>query len=124
MNTPHDIRSLAPNQIFVFGSNTAGIHGLGAARTARQLFGAVHGVGMGRTGQSYGIATKNSKLETLPLPAIQQSVNEFLHYARAHPELEFLVTLIGCGYAGYRPDQIGPMFQNVPENVILPVEFS
>ena len=47
------ITTLAPNQIFVFGSNLAGIHGAGAARQARKQFGAAIGIGEGLTGRSY-----------------------------------------------------------------------
>lgn len=43
--------------IFVFGSNLAGRHGLGAARTALLEYGASYGVGEGRTGRSYAIPT-------------------------------------------------------------------
>lgn len=124
--TPHDINGLMPNQVFVFGSNTAGVHGKGAARTAEQLFGAKRGVAEGMSGQSYAIPTRNyhlGKFTTLPLDVISIYVKKFVEYARAHPEKEFLVTLIGCGYAGYQPDKIKPMFRNVPENVTLPVEF-
>ena len=35
--------------IFVFGSNIAGRHGRGAALYAKQNYGAVYGVGIGRT---------------------------------------------------------------------------
>jgi len=126
IHTPHDIRSLAPNQIFVFGSNTAGVHGKGAARTAQELFGARKGVGEGMSGQSYAIPTRryeHGRFTTLPLDEIAHYVNGFIVYAEVHPELQFLVTLIGCGYAGYRPEQIKPMFAGAPENVVLPVEF-
>lgn len=37
------IRSLQPNQIFVFGSNTQGRHELGVAKMALQKFGAKYG---------------------------------------------------------------------------------
>lgn len=133
MNTPPDIHNLMPNQIFVFGSNTNGVHGKGAARTAADLFGAVRGIGEGRTGQCYAIPTRRMlphqfgqrgfKFETLSLEDIGHHVGRFLAYTRDHPELQFLVTLIGCGYAGYRPEQIKPMFARRTENVIVPVEF-
>lgn len=130
-NTPHEILSLEPNQIFVFGSNTNGVHGKGAALTAKNLFGAKRGVGAGPTGKCYAIPTrvmvktfgKYPKFETLSLDQIAKHVYQFLSYAAFHTELEFLVTPIGCGYAGYKPEQIAPMFRNVPTNVILPVEF-
>jgi hypothetical protein len=126
IHTPHDINSLAPNQVFVFGSNTAGVHGKGAARTAAQLFGARRGVSEGLSGQSYAIPTRryeHQHFTTLPLDEIAFYVSQFLGYAVVHPEKQFLVTLIGCGYAGYQPRQIAPMFKGCPGNVILPVEF-
>ncbi|WP_349898389.1 A1S_2505 family phage non-structural protein [Parafrigoribacterium soli] len=112
------ITELQPGEIFVFGSNATGSHGAGAARTAYEKFGAVWGQGHGLQGQSYGIDTM-SGIET-----IQREVGEFLEFAGAHPELRFLVTKIGCGIAGYTPAQIAPLFRSVPENVVLPEEFT
>ena len=57
--TPEVVPSLQPDEIFVFGSNTAGVHGGGAAKTALAKFGAIYGQGCGRQGQSYAIPTKN-----------------------------------------------------------------
>jgi hypothetical protein len=122
--TPEEITELKPNQVFVFGSNLAGIHGGGAAWLAKAKFGAKPGVGCGLMGQSYGIATKDHQLQTLSLPRIQDQVDHFLHFAEEHPNLEFLVTKIGCGLAGYTVADIAPMFQqSIPKNVILPKEF-
>lgn len=106
--------------IFVFGSNTAGRHGKGAALTAKTRYGAQPGAGAGRTGQAYAIPTKNGRLETLPLTTIQSYVTSFLWYASHNPELIFRVTRIGCGYAGYDDSQIAPMFANAPDNCRLP----
>jgi hypothetical protein len=54
-------------------------------------------------------------------------VDEFLTFAKAHPGLKFLVTEIGCGIAGFTPDDIAPLFQPVIdeniENVYLPESF-
>lgn len=114
------ITSLEPNQIFVFGSNLAGRHGAGAALDARKLFGAIIGIGQGPQGQSYAIPTKDHHLQVLLLPDIQKHVTEFLAYARLHPELEFLVTPIGTGLAGYSVKQIRPLFgESLPANVKL-----
>lgn len=115
---------LAPDEIFVFGSNTAGIHGAGAARDARRHFEAKHGVGEGPTGRCYAIPTKDSRLTTLPLDRIKVSVDAFIAYAKRHPRLRFIVSPIGTGLAGYLPKDIAPMFAEVPENVILPEEFT
>ena len=123
--TPDNITSLAPNEIFVFGSNEAGRHGLGAARLAFRRFGAIMGQGDGKMGQCYGISTKDDQFKTLPLHRIAPKILKFLRYAEAHPELKFLVTQIGCGLAGYKPKQIAPLFFSVsiPDNVVLPKQF-
>ena len=89
-------------QIFVFGSNLAGRHGKGAALAARNENGAVYGVGVGRTGNAYAIPTKDAQIKTLDLSIIHRYVREFLIYAEAHPDLEFKVTAIGTGLAGYK----------------------
>jgi hypothetical protein len=106
--------------IFVFGSNLAGRHGKGAALTALRTYGAVYGQGVGPQGQSYAIPTKDENLRSLPLLTIDRYVYKFLQYARDHPDEKFLVTRIGCGYAGYTDRQIAPMFALAPDNCILP----
>lgn len=117
------INNLKDNQIFVFGSNEAGIHGAGAAKQAFKEFGARWGQGIGIAGRTYAIPTKDIKIQTLPLSSIKKYVDVFLDFAERNLEWEFLVTAIGCGLAGYKPEQIAPMFKNVPSNVILPKEF-
>lgn len=114
------INELKDNQVFVFGSNRAGRHGKGAALTARKKFGAKNGQGVGLMGQSYGIPTKGWKLEVLPLSEIEIQVNRFLLFAHKNRQLEFLVTPIGCGLAGYKPKYIAPFFARVSDNVKLP----
>ena len=109
--------------IFVFGSNSAGRHGKGAALYARQHHGAIYGQGEGRQGNSYAIPTKGIHLETLSLAAIKICVDAFLLYAAEHPDERFHLTPIGCGLAGYRPGDIAPMFVRAPSNVHLPIEF-
>ena len=118
--TPSLITALKPNEIFVFGSNLQGIHAGGAARAARLHFGAVMGQGVGMQGQSYAIPTMQGGTET-----IKPYVDEFVEYARKHPELHFLVTAIGCGIAGFDADDIAPLFEEAKdiENISLPDEF-
>jgi len=106
--------------IFVFGSNLAGRHGKGAALFARQNHGAEYGVGIGRTGNSYAIPTKGHSIKPIPLTSIAGFVMEFIAYARRNPELEFEVTKIGCGLAGYKESDIAPMFKDAPPNCHLP----
>ena len=109
--------------IFVFGSNLAGRHGKGAALYAKQCCGAIYGKGFGRQGDSFAIPTKDQHLQVLPLSTIQSYVDLFIDYANAHPTLEFEVTAIGCGLAGYTPKQIAPMFKGAPKNCKLPSTF-
>lgn len=123
-NTPENITKLESDEIFVFGSNLAGRHGAGAALLALKKFGAISGQGYGLMGQSYGIATKDERIQTLPLDRIQVQVNKFLRFAENNSEKTFLVTQIGCGLAGYSPKDIAPLFKGVPSNVILPESFS
>ena len=105
--TPEWIHDLAPpNEVFVFGSNLGGMHGGGAARIAYRCFGAKMGVGVGLQGQSYAIPTMQGGPET-----IRPYVDEFIDFARQHPETTFLVTPIGCGIAGFTPADIAPLFQ-------------
>lgn len=118
--TPDMISVLKNNEIFVFGSNLGGMHGGGAARAAYNRFGAVWGQGVGLQGQSYAIPTMQGGVET-----IKPYVDEFIGFAQDHPELKFLVTRIGCGIAGFRDEQIAPLFAAAidQDNIILPREF-
>lgn len=118
--TPEWIDDLQENQVFVFGSNLAGMHGGGAARVARLRFGAVMGKGVGMQGRSYAIPTMQGGTET-----IRPYVNDFIAYAKEHPELTFLVTPIGCGIAGFESEDIAPLFEKASnvENIWLPKSF-
>ena len=118
--TPDFITELKENEIFVFGSNLEGMHGGGAARLAYNKFGAIWGQGVGLQGQSYGIPTMHGGVED-----IKPYVDEFIEFAKSHPELTFLVTRIGCGIAGFRDEEIAPLFKECIEidNVILPRSF-
>lgn len=107
-------------QIFVFGSNLAGRHGKGSAREARLKWGAVYGVGMGRTGNAYAIPTKDEVLKVLPSSVVNAYIQEFRTYAEEHPDLDFIVVKIGCGLAGFKEEEIAPLFRKFPENCILP----
>lgn len=106
-----------PFQIFVFGSNLAGRHGKGAALFASTYCGAERGVGRGPTGRSYAIPTKDERLRVLPRDMIKVAVDEFLEYARERPELEFYLTPVGTGLAGYSMFTMRTMFGELPSNV-------
>ena len=123
--TSENITHLEEDEVFVFGSNKAGIHGAGAAYTARYLFGAKSGVGVGPTGSCYALPTKNEHLVTMSLPEIEDEVQDLLRHAQVNKEQTFLITKIGCGLAGYKEEDIAPMFTEflMLDNVTLPKEF-
>lgn len=117
--TPARISSLMENEIFVFGSNALGQHMGGAARQAVQQFGAIMGVGHGIQGSSYAINTMSG------INDMKKDISAFEDYAIEHPDQRFLVTAIGCGIAGYTPEQVAPLFKGCRDisNVTLPEEF-
>lgn len=124
--TPSWISSLAPHEVFVFGSNLQGLHMGGAAKVAFQKFGALWGVGNGPTGRSYAIPTMHGGPE-----AIRPYVAQFINYAVAHPHRRFLLTRIGCGIAGFTDGQMSSLFSgglgypsilHVP-NITIPAEW-
>lgn len=117
--TPHHIAQLKPNEVFVFGSNAQGMHYGGAAAFAVAHFGAVMGNGEGMQGQTYAIPTMEG------LDNLRPAMERFIEFAKTHTEQTFLVTPIGCGIAGYKPEDIAPMFaEALPlANVYLPQSF-
>lgn len=119
--TPDNIETLKSNEIFVFGSNKEGMHIGGAASYAFDNFGAVWGQGEGLFGQSYAIPTMDDE----NVNSIQPYVDRFIEFAKLHKDLTFLVTKIGCGIAGFTPEEIAPLFKDAIEleNVMLPEEF-
>ena len=118
--TPERISSLRDDEVFVFGSNPQGHHAGGAAATAHAKFGAVWGKGVGIQGQSYAIPTMHGGVDT-----IRSYVDDFIKFADSHPELYFYVTRIGCGIAGYKDEEIAPLFYSAygMPNVSLPESF-
>jgi hypothetical protein len=105
--------------IFVFGSNEAGIHGAGAAKYAYENKGAVWQVGFGYHGESFAIPTKDYAIQTLPLAEVKEYVDMFLTFVENHPELEFQVTRIGCGLAGFKDIDIAPLFRDASCNCLF-----
>lgn len=102
--------------VFVFGSNEGGVHGAGAAKHAYEKKGARWGKSYGHHGDSFAIPTKDEYIETMPLERIAQYVQGFLAYAKGHRKLRFQVTAIGCGLAGYKHEDIAPMFKGASIN--------
>ena len=117
--TPSVVNVLDKSEVFVFGSNVYGHHAGGAARAALRKYGAIWGQGEGLQGQSYAIPTMEG------IDNMKSAIERFVSFAKQHQELKFLVTAIGCGIAGYRPDEVAPFFKEVTnrENVYLPLPF-
>lgn len=117
---PDRISELENYQIFVFGSNLAGNHAGGAAAIAADQFGAIWGQGVGLQGQSYGIPTMHGGIDE-----IKPYVDEFIAFAKQNPDLDFLVTRIGCGIAGLTEEEMAPLFAEgaAVENIYLPDTF-
>ena len=125
----HSTLGMNKNEIFVFGSNLAGIHGAGAALYAKLHHGAPYiknvtaewGVkgknGVGLQGSAYAIPTKDEWIKTLPIERIEPFVKEFIEFAKANNEMNFNVVRVGCGLAGYKEIQIAPLFEGSPSNV-------
>ena len=113
------IATLGENEIFVFGSNIQGAHGGGAAWFAHKNLGAEWGVGEGLTGRCYALPTMEGEA------SLKVAVDHFIACAKEHPELTFLVTAVGCGIAGYTPNEVAPLFKEALtlENVYLPEIF-
>ena len=118
--TPENIEKLGEDEVFVFGSNLAGMHLGGAAKTAVKRFGAVMGQGVGMQGQSYAIPTMQGGVET-----IKPYVDNFIALAREWDQTTFYVTRIGCGIAGFSDEEIAPLFAEAMDhyNVRLPESF-
>ncbi|USE84229.1 A1S_2505 family phage non-structural protein [Acinetobacter tibetensis] len=117
------VKSLPEDTVFVFGSNMAGTHAGGAAKIALLHFGAMKGAGRGWAGQSYAIPTMNEHLQQMPLSQIQHYIDDFKIYTQHHPKTKYFITSVGCGVAGYKVEEIAPMFKGISHNVIFPASF-
>ena len=111
--TPQFINKLKHNEVFVFGSNTLGRHGKGAAKDALK-FGAKYGHGEGLFGKTYAIPTKGVDLsKAFSIDEIKYYVEGFVEHVKNHPNNIYLVTDVGCGLAGYKPRDIAPLFKDL-----------
>ena len=118
--TPDNLTTLYDKEIFVFGSNPAGMHNGSAAKYAKDNFGAIQGKGEGLQGQSYAIPTTQGGLKEL-----KKHVDAFIDFAIDNPWYTFLVTKIGCGNAGFKIKEVAPLFRFAlgHSNIVLPKEF-
>lgn len=121
-HTPENINKLDSDQIFVFGSNLAGRHGAGAAKVARELFGAEYGIGEGLTGQSYAFPTLTENFQKVSEFDLLESIENFYHCCESNLDKQFILTKVGCGLAGFTENYMIECFNKYkkPINLILP----
>jgi len=117
------ITALKHNQIFVFGSNLAGSHAGGAAWQAWTMFGAEQGVGEGPTGKCYAFPTLTEDFKQVSNTQLKASRLKLYKYAEAHPELDFMLTKVGCGIAGFSENEMRKLFKNAPKNIKKPEDW-
>lgn len=130
-----DIRP-SSDVVYVFGSNVEGRHGLGAAKTAREQFGAVYGQGEGLQGSSYGIptkdlrVTKNKGYRSVSQDSIIRSIATMYAVARSAPEKKFMVAYrngpMVRSLSGYSGSEMISMFLkagSIPSNVYFSSEW-
>ena len=112
--------------IFVFGRNPEGRHGAGSAYVARNLFGAVYGVGEGITGSSYALPTKDIRVpgtRSISKEQIKLNIEKMYETAKSMPDKKFMVayrtTENEVSLNGYSGLEMVEMFMShdVPENV-------
>ena len=124
--TPEFVESLKDGQVFVFGSNLIGYHSGGASLVAMQRFGAVWGQAEGPQGQCYAIPVdiRGEAVDNISA-YMKRHIDKFIAYAKAHPELFFLVIRVGCGNAGFDEEFVAPFFKEAMKmgNVSLPKSF-
>lgn len=111
--------------LFVFGSNLAGRHGMGAALYAKQNHGAVYGVGEGVTGNSYAFPTKDENMQVRPLNKIKESYDTLIKTAFDNPTWLFTLTPVGTGLAGYERKDILKIIKtrDIPSNIVFTKEW-
>ena len=110
------------DEVFVFGSNLAGVHGAGTAKQALK-YGARYGQGIGLHGRTFAIPTKDHDIKTLPLEAIKPYVLRFVKVTNQFPSVKFFITRVGCGLAGYRDSEMAPLFKGCSVNCSFPEQW-
>lgn len=112
--------------IFVYGANTQGRHGKGAALEAVQKHGAIYGR-IGLCGNSYGVITKELRANypAITVDDLSKEIDLLVQCAREYPEHTFMCTPFGTGLAGFTHDTMRGLFswRNIPDNLILPEEW-
>ena len=125
------------NTIFVFGSNPEGRHGAGAAKVAREQFGAKYGVGEGITGNSYALPTKdlrvkvNNSFRSISPKDIINNIRKLYETAKSIPSKQFKVAyrngINERTLNGYTGEELVSFFKaagELPKNIQISEEWS
>ena len=117
-----------PNTIFVFGSNPEGRHGAGAAKVARERFGAIYGKGEGLQGNSYALPTKDLRIpgyRTISPDDIVENIKKLYTCARENPNLKFKIAYTNTyekslnGYTGIEMIAMFIYAGPIPDNIYI-----
>ena len=123
------------NTIFVFGSNPEGRHGAGAAKIAREQFGAIYGQGEGLQGNAYALPTKdlrvteNNGLRSISEAQIIENIKKLYETARQNPDKQFKIAYRNTDKAslnGYTGLEMIDMFLkagSIPSNIVFSKEW-
>ena len=123
------------NTIFVFGSNPEGRHGAGAAKIAREKFGAIYGQGEGLQGNAYALPTKdlrikeNNGFRSIPKEQIIKNIKKLYDCALENPEKKFYIAYRNTyqkslnGYTGYEMIQMFIDAGEIPNNIYISKEW-
>lgn len=125
------------NTIFVFGSNPEGRHGAGAAKVAREQFGAKYGVGEGITGNSYALPTKDLRVKTnngfrsISPKDIIDNIKKLYETAKSIPSKQFKIAyrngMNERTLNGYTGEELVSFFKaagELPKNIQISEEWS
>lgn len=138
--TSEMVTSLSEDHVFVFGSNEGGFHGAGTAGLAFRgdsrdnwrddplmqgaighpgtkglwaVFGVGRGYQEGTAGKSFAVATvtRPGARRSVPRREIYFQLVNLWTLAASRPDLEFLVTPLGEGYAGWSRAEMAEVWE-------------
>jgi len=90
------------------------------------VYGMARGYQVGKEGRSYAIETikRPGMRRTTSLAVIEEQLKQMFEFAKKNPNLRFLMTPIGAGYAGYTDAEMRGVWDRIksgaPANVVVP----
>lgn len=123
------------NTVFVFGSNPEGIHGAGAAKVAKEQFGAIYGQGEGLQGNAYALPTKdlrvkeNNRFRSISPLQIIENIKKLYKTAKDNPDKEFKIAFRNTvnkslnGYTGLEMIEMFNRAGETPDNIVFSEEW-